>query len=194
MGILPLKFKARILAIGTWFALLLILLVNQSVLVYAQKVANENDLVFDAQGLKSSPTTKDFQINGKVWNEICPSNQCEIEGDGYSSFIETPDSGVTPPSIGLSLDFFVHDNITKNLTPLQKEPAERYVLAFSCNVNSEKDIIQQGNNATFNCSGNSFLQKQNFTDSDSTYFFKTEGTYNNQSDAIVATGQFDRKI
>jgi len=56
LGILPLKFKARILAIGIWFALLLILLVNQSVLVYAQKVANENDLVFDAQGLKSSPT------------------------------------------------------------------------------------------------------------------------------------------
>jgi hypothetical protein len=196
LGKKPLIIEVKILVIGLLTVSLLILSIHQNIFVYGQKVANQDDLVFDVQGLKTSPTTKDFQIKGEVWDEICPPGQCEIEEDGYSLYVITPDLDVTTPRVYLSLNFFVHDNITnKDLTPLQKKFAERYQLSFACYVNSVNDIIEHGNNATYKCSNDStFLKKENPEDTDSTYYFKTEGTYNNQSDTIVATGKYDRKM
>ena len=98
------------------------------------------------QGLKSSPVTKDFKINGQAWHEICPSNQCQIKEDRYSLYVVTPTPDVDSPRVYAMLWFDVHDNITnKNLTPIQKKFAERYQLSFSCSVNSVNDIIEQGN-------------------------------------------------
>lgn len=66
-----------------------------------QRVGNESDLVFNVQGLKTSPVTKEFQINGEVWDEICPSNQCQIEEDGYSSYVITPNPEDSAPRVYL---------------------------------------------------------------------------------------------
>ncbi len=162
----------------------------------SQKVGNKTDLVFNAQELKTSIITKEFKLDGEVWNEICPSGQCHIEEDRYSLYVVTPNSDDSSPRVYAMMWFDVHDNITnKNLTPLQKTFAERYQLSFSCSVNSVNDIIEQGNNVAYKCSGGStFLQKQNKEDSDSTYFFKVEGTYDNQSDTLNSTGQLDYKM
>jgi hypothetical protein len=85
----------------------------------------------------------------------------------------TPDVDASAPRVYLMLDFLLHDNITnKNLTPLQKKFVERYPLSFACNVNSVKDIIEQGNNVIYKCAGDStFLQKQNRESTDPAYYF-----------------------
>jgi hypothetical protein len=141
--------------------------------VYGQEEKKQDDLVFEVQGLKTSPTNKDFQINGKIWEKICPSNQCQMVQDEYSSYVVTPDPDDTDPSLYVTLYFYIHDNITnKDLTPLQKKFAERYELSFSCAVNSVKDIIEQGNNITYKCSGDyTSLRKYNQEDNDPTYYY-----------------------
>ena len=60
----PLIFEMKILVIGILTVSVLVLSINQNVFVYGQKVENQNDFVFNVQGLKTSPVTKDFQING----------------------------------------------------------------------------------------------------------------------------------
>jgi len=153
-------------------------------------------LVFNVEGLTESPTTKDFKIAGKVWDKICPSNQCQIEEDGYSFYVVTPSPEDTQPRIYTSMDFYVHDNVTnKDLTPLQKKFAERYQLGFSCGVDSVKDIIEQGDNITYKCSGEyTDIRKSNPEENDPTYYFKVDGTYDTQSDTLNATGNYDRQF
>ena len=81
------------------------------------------------------------------------------------------------------------------MTPIQKKFAERYHLSFSCVVNSVNDIIEEGNNVLYKCSGDSTsLGKEDKEDTDKTYYFKVEGTYDNQSDTLTSTGQYDRKM
>ena len=64
-----------------------------------------------------------------------------------------------------------------DLTPLQKDFAERYDFTFSCNVNSVKDIIEQGDNIIYKCSGDyTDLQKSNPEENDPTYYFSVKGT------------------
>ncbi len=185
----------KILVIGI-LTFLVILSTNHSAFVFGQKAGNGTDLVFNVQGLKTSPVTNEFKINGEVWDEICPSNQCQITEDGYSLYVITPDANDSAPRVYLNLNFLIHDDITnKNLTPLQKQFVERYAFSFSCSVNSVKDIIEQANNIIYKCSGDStFLGKEHKEDTDATYFFKVEGTYDNQSDTLNATGHFDRKL
>ncbi len=186
----------KILVIGILTVSLLALSINQNVFIYGQKVENQNDLVFNVQGLKTSPVTKDFKINGQAWHEICPSNQCQIEEGEYSYYVVTPTSDEDSPRVYTSLSFDVHDNITnKNLTPIQKKFAEKYQLSFSCSVNSVKDIIEQPNNVIYKCAGDStFLRKEHMEDTDKTYYFNVEGIYDNQSDTITATGKYDHKF
>jgi len=173
----------------------LILSINLNPIVHAQNAAGEKDLVFDVQNLKTSPTTSDFQLNGEVWEEICPSTQCQIEENEYSLYVVTPQPEDTEPRVYTMLWFDVHDDITnKNLTPIQKKFAERYQLSFSCNVNSVNDIIERGNNVLYKCTGDfTFLGKQNKETDDPTYYFKVEGMYDNQSDTLNATGKYERK-
>ena len=168
---------------------------NGNVLVYAQEEnKQENDLVFEVQGLKTSPTTKNFQIAGNIWEKICPSNQCQIEEDGYGLTL-TPNAEDETPSVSAFLDFYVHDNITnKDLTPLQKKFAERHQLSFFCYVNSVKDIIEQANSTIYNCSGDSTdISKSNPEEADPTYYFKVEGKYDTANDTLTATGDYDRQ-
>jgi hypothetical protein len=153
-------------------------------------------LVFNVQGLKNSPVTKELKIKGEGWDEICPSNQCQIEEDGYSYYAVTPNADDSAPRVYLSLDLKIHDDITnKDLTPLQKKFVEGYRLSFSCSVNSFKDIIERGNNTAYSCSGDSTsIGKQNQEDNDATFYYNLQGTYDNQSDTLNATGEFDRKF
>lgn len=175
---------------------LLVLSSNQLTSIFGQKAENKDDLIFNVQGLTTSPTTKDFQINGKLWKEICPSNQCQIEEDHYSSYVVTPKPEDDRPRIYTTLYFNLHDNITnKDLTPLQKKFAERYELSFSCNVNSAKDIIEQGSNIIYKCSGDfTDLAKYNREKTDPMYFFDVEGKYDTQSDSLNATGKYRSKV
>jgi len=176
--------------------LLLLLSTNSIVVIYGQVAKNQqNDLVVNLQGLTTSPTTKDFQINGKIWKEICPSNQCQIEEDHYSSNVVPPKPGDKYPHIYTSLFFYVHDNVTnKDLTPLQKKFAERYWLFFSCDVHSAKDIIEQENNTTYKCSSSyANLAKSNSEKTDPRYWFDVEGKYDTQSDSLNLTGKFSNK-
>lgn len=165
-------------------------------LAYAQEEKiQQNDLVFNVQGLTTSPTTKDFQISGNVWEKICPSNQCQIEEDEYSSYVVTPTPEDTDPSIFVSKSFYVHDPVTnKDLTPLQKKFAERYEISFTCGVNSVKDIIEQGNNIIYKCSSEyTDIRKSNPEENDPTYYFKADGTYDTLNDTLTATGNYDRQ-
>jgi hypothetical protein len=186
----------KILVTGILVFSLLMLSSNQDAFVLGQKAENKDDLVFNVQGLSTSPTTSDFQINGKIWKEICPSNQCQIEELEYSSYVVTPSPEDDAPRIYTTLYFNVHDDITnKDLTPLQKKFAEKYELSFSCDVNSAKDIIEQGNNVIYKCSGDfTDLAKSNREKTDPMYFFKVEGTYDTQTDSLNATGKYDSKV
>lgn len=166
---------------------------NQNPFILAQQLGNQSDLVLNVQGLKTSPVTKDFEIKGEVWKDICPSNQCQIEEDGYSFYVVTPGRNNADLRIYLILDFYIRDNITnKDLTPLEKEFVEGYVLSFSCRGISINDIVEQGNNTINACSGEfTNLGKQNKEDIDISYYYIVEGAYNNQSDALNVTGEFD---
>ena len=95
-----------------------------------------------------------------------------------------------------TLYFYIHDNVTnKDLTPLQKKFVERYQLSFSCGVNSVKDIIEQGNNTIYKCSGDfTSLSKFKPEDSDHTYYFRVKGSYDTQNDTLSATGVYDRQF
>ena len=69
-------------------------------------------------------------------------------------YVVVPEPEDTDPSVYTSVYFYIRDNVTnKDLTPLQKNFAERYDLSFSCAVNSVKDIIEQGDNIIYKCSG-----------------------------------------
>ena len=71
--------------------------INTNAPLYSQQESNqENDLVLEVQGLRTSPMTKNFQLSGEVWKKVCPSNQCHIEEDGYSSYIVIPEPEDTP--------------------------------------------------------------------------------------------------
>ena len=176
-------------------SLLFLLSSNSNVLIYGQEEKKQqNDFVFNVQGLLSSPTTKDFQITGPAWEKICPSNQCQIEEIEYGLTV-IPNPQVDSLSVSKFLDFYVHDNITnKDLTPLQKKFAERYQLSFFCHVNSVKDIIEQANNTIYKCSGDSTdIRKSHPEETDPSYYFKVNGTYDTQSDTLNATGNYDRQ-
>jgi hypothetical protein len=176
--------------------LLFLLSSNSNFLIYGQEEKKQqDDLVFNVQGLTTSPTTKDFKISGNVWEKICPSNQCQIEEDEYSAYVVTPRPEDTDPSIFVSQTFYVHDNVTnKDLTPLQKKFAERHEISFSCGVNSVKDIIEQANNTIYKCSGDfTDIRKTNPEENDPTYYLKVDGTYDTQSDTLNATGNYDRQ-
>jgi hypothetical protein len=185
----------KAILIGFLTFLLFALSNNQSSFIFGQKVGSEPDLVFNVQGLKTSPVTKEFQITGEVWDEICPSNQCQIEEYGYSSYIITPNPEDSAPRVYLMLDFFIHDDIAnKNLTPIQKKFVERYVLSFSCSVKGVNDIVELGNNTVYKCSGDfTSLGKRNEEFSNVLYYYKVQGIYDNQSDTLNGTGQFDGK-
>jgi len=164
--------------------------------VYAQEEnKKQNDLLFEVQGLRTSPITKNLQLSGVVWEKICPSNQCQIEEGMYSN-ITTPDPDDTTPQVFVTLYFYVHDNITnKDLTPLQKKSVERYDLTVSCVVNSPKDLIEQANSTIYKCSSErTDLQKFNREQTDTTYYFKIDGTYDSQSDTLTATGKYARQF
>lgn len=169
---------------------------NSNTFVYGQTEQAENDLVFSVQDLKTSPITQGFQINGEIWEEICPSNQCQIEEDYYSTYIVTPSPYDTDPRVFITLYFYLHDDITnQDLTPIQKRFVERYDLSFSCSVNSVNDIIEQGNNTIYKCSGEyTTLGKHNKEDKDPLFFYQVEGTYDTASDTFTGTGQYDRRV
>jgi hypothetical protein len=176
--------------------LLFLLSSNSNVLTYGQEEKQQqNDLVFNVQGLTSSPTTKNFQLNGEVWNKVCPSNQCQMVEDEYSSYIVTPSPDDLDPRLYATMYFYVHDNVTnKDLTPLQKKFAERYEFSFSCYVHNAKDIIEQGNNTIYKCSGDSTsLRKYHAEENDHSHYFKVDGTYDSQSDTLNATGNYYRQ-
>lgn len=164
--------------------------------VYSQEKNNQvNDLVFEVQGLRTNPITKNFQLSGEVWEKVCPSSQCQIEDDGYSSYVVLPDPEDSHPRLYTTLYFYIHDNVTnKDLTPLQKRLVERYELSISCDVNSVKDIIEQENNIIYKCS-NEYpdLSKYNSEENDPTYYFRLEGTYDTQNDTLTGTGEYDRQ-
>src|SRR5215213_1383139 len=128
--------RMKILIVGIFITgLLFFLSTNSDVFIHGQEEESENDLVFSAQGLKTSPITKDFQINGEVWEEICPSNQCQIDEDYYSTYVVTPEPSDTDPRLSITLYFYLHDDITnQDLTPIQKRFGERFDLSFSCSV------------------------------------------------------------
>ena len=187
----------KTLILGVLMANLMILIpIDTNTPVYSQEESNqENDLVFEVQGLSTNPITKNFQISGEVWEKVCPSNQCQIEEEGYSSYVVLPEAEDTDPRLYTTLYFYIHDNVTnKDLTPLQKKFAERYELSFSCDVNSVKDIIEQGNNIIYKCSSEyPDLSKSNPEENDPTYFFRVEGTYDTQNDTLTGTGEYDRQ-
>jgi hypothetical protein len=166
------------------------------VFIYGQEEEQENDLVFSVQGLKTSPITKDFQITGEVWEEICPSNQCQIEEDSYSTYIITPSPEDIDPRLSITLYFYLHDDITnKDLTPIQKRFVERFELSFSCSVNSVNDIIEQGNNTIYKCSSDyTTLEKYHRENTDPFFFYNVEGTYDTKSDIFTGTGQLRSKL
>ena len=56
------------MVIGILTVSLLVLSINQNVIVNGQIVGNQSDLVFNVQGLKTSPVTKELQRNGEVWD------------------------------------------------------------------------------------------------------------------------------
>jgi len=63
----------------------------------------------------------------------------QVEEDEYSSYVVLPEPEDKDPSLYTSVYFYVRDNVTnKDLTPLQKDFAEKYDFTFSCNVNSVK--------------------------------------------------------
>ena len=174
--------------------LMFLIATNPSALVYAQEGSSmKNDLVFEVQGLRTSPVIKDFQISGEVWEKICPSNQCQIEEDEYAN-ITTPDADDDTPQVLVTLYFYVHDNITnKDLTPLQKKNVERYDLTVSCVVDSGKNVIEKANNLIYKCSSErTDLRKYDGEKKDPTFFFKIEGTYDTQADLLMATGKYVR--
>lgn len=187
--------KGLIIGIVVW-NLLFLFSSNSNVLVYGQEEKRQDDLVFNVQGLTTSPTTKDFQLNGEAWNKVCPSNQCQMVEDEYSSFAVTPSPDDQDPRLYTTLYLYIHDNVTnKDLTPLQKKFAERYDFSFSCYVTTAKDIIEQGNNTIYKCTGDSTsLRKYHAEDKDRTYYFNVEGTYDTQNDTLTATGTFDRQF
>jgi hypothetical protein len=164
--------------------------------VYLQGGSNlENDLVFEVQDLSTSPVIKNFQISGEVWKKVCPSNQCQMEEDEYSSYVVLPDPEDSAPRVYTSVYFYIRDDVTnKDLTPLQKNFAERYDMSFSCDVKSAKDIIEQGDNIIYKCSGDfTSLAKTNQEKNDPTYYFSVEGTYDTQNDTLTGTGEYDRQ-
>jgi hypothetical protein len=176
-------------------SLMFLIPVNTSI-VHSQEVnESDNDLVFEVQDLTTSSVIKNFQISGEVWEKVCPSNQCQIEEDEFSSYVVVPDPEDTDPSVYTTAYFYIRDNVTnKDLTPLQKNFAERYQLAFSCAVNSVKDIIEQGDNIIYKCSGDyTSLAKSNPEENDPTYYFSVEGTYDTQNDTLTGTGEYDRQ-
>lgn len=165
-------------------------------LVFSQEGSEqENDLVFEEQDLRTSPVIKNFQISGEVWEKVCPSNRCQIELAEYFSYVVLPDPEDTDPNVYTSVYFYIRDNVTnKDLTPLQKNFAERYDFTFSCNVNSVKDIIEQGDNIICKCSGDyTDLAKSKPEENDPTYYFSVEGTYDTQNDTLTGTGEYDRQ-
>lgn len=178
-------------------SLMFFVTINTNAPVYSQEKNNqENDLVFEVQGLRTTPITKNFQLSGEVWEKVCPSNQCQIEDDGYSSYVVLPDPEDTDPRLYTTLYFYIHDNVTnKDLTPLQKKFVERYELSISCDVNSVKDIIEQENNHIIYKCSNEYpdLSKSNSEENDPTYYFRLEGTYDTQNDTLTGTGEYDRQ-
>jgi hypothetical protein len=163
---------------------------------YSQQGTNEeNDLVFEVQGLRTSPVVQKLEISGEVWEKVCPSNQCQVEEYDYSSYIVLPDPEDTGPRVYTSVYIYIRDDVTnKDLTPLQKNFAERYDLSFSCDVNSVKDIIEQGDTITYKCSSDfTSLSKENPEENDPTYYFNVEGTYETQNDTLTGTGEYDRQ-
>jgi hypothetical protein len=123
------RFKMKTLIMGALMTSIMFLIpINTNAPLYSQQESNqENDLVLEVQGLRTSPMTKNFQLSGEVWKKVCPSNQCHIEEDGYSSYIVIPEPEDTDPRLYTTLYFYIHDNVTnKDLTTLQKKFAERY--------------------------------------------------------------------
>lgn len=174
--------------------LLLIVPNHESIFAYGQKDGNQSDFVFNVAGVKKSPVIKDFQIKGDVWDQICPSNQCQIETHEQYLFVGTPNLDDIVPRVFSMMWFYLHDNVTnKSSTQLQKNVVEIYRLYFSCGVNDPSDIVEQGNNLVYKCSGNStFLGKD--TENAEEYYFAVEGTYDNQTDTLSAAGKYDRKL
>jgi hypothetical protein len=152
--------------------ILFLLLGNGNVLAQEEK-SQQNNLAFEVQGLRTDPldtTTpklKDFQITGKIWDNICPSNQCQIKSDESTlrGKVPIPNPDTDPyidPSIAVTMSFDLHDNVTnKDLTPTQKKLEERYQAQFICTVDRFKDIIKQENNTIYKCSSHlSTLQRE----------------------------------
>ena len=80
-------------------SLMFLIPIDTNTPVYSQEESNqENDLVFEVQSLRTTPITKNFQLSGEVWEKVCPSNQCQIEEDGYSSYNCT--SVIRPDRVG----------------------------------------------------------------------------------------------
>ncbi len=161
---------------------------------YSQQGTNEeNDLVFEVQGLRTSPVVQKLEISGEVWEKVCPSNQCQVEEYEYSSYVVLPEPEDTDPRLYTSVYIYIHDDVTnKDLTPLQKNFAERYDLSFSCDVNSVNDIIEQGDNIIYKCSSDlTSLSKENPEENDPTYYFNVEGTYDTRNDTLTGTGEYD---
>lgn len=173
---------------------MLIICNYESIITYGQNGGKQNDFVFNVEGVKTSPVIKDFQINGDVWDQICPSNQCQIETDEQYLFVGTPNFVDIVPRVFSMMWFYVHDNVTnKNLTPDQKNVVETYRLYFSCGVNGPSDIVEQGNNFIYKCSGNSTFLGIDSENAEE-YYYTVEGSYDNHSDTLIATGKYDRKL
>jgi len=170
-------------------------LISNNITFGQEEEKKQNDMVFNVQGLNTSPTTKEFSLNNEIWKKVCPSNQCQMVEDEYSSYTVTPKPDDTDPSLFTTMYFYIHDNVTnKDLTPLQKKFAERYQLSFSCNVNNARDIIEQGSNVIYKCSGDyTSLNKYNAEEQDPTYYFSVEGTYDTENDTLTSTGEYDRE-
>ena len=185
---MKLKMKTLVIVVSM---ICMMLIMSSNADVFAQNGNKpQNDLVFEVQDLRTSPITKNLQITGEVWKKICPSNQCQIEEDGYSNITKSDDDAT--PHVFVTLNFYVHDNITnKDLTPIQKEIVERYNLKVACILNSASNASGQANNIMYKCSsGETDLQKYNREEKDSIYYFKIDGTYDTQSDILTAIGKF----
>jgi len=186
----------RSLTVGVVVTNLLFLLITTSTVAYGQEEEKkQNDMVFNVEGVSTtSPTTKEFQLNNEIWKKVCPSNQCQMVEDEYSAYTVTPSPDDDVPRVFVTLYFYIHDNVTnKDLTPLQKKFAERHELSFSCTVKNAKDIIEQGNNIIYKCSGDfTYLKKYNTEENDPTYYFNVEGTYDTENDTLTSTGEYNR--
>ncbi len=183
--------------VGLAMTNLLLLLSTISGAVYGQEDGKkQHDMVFNVQGLTSTPTTKEFQLNNEIWKKVCPSDQCQMVEDEYSSYVVTPSPDDTDPSLYTTMYFWIHDNVTnKDMTPLQKKFAERYELSFSCAVKNAKDIIEQGSNVIYKCSGDmTSLQKNHREDKDHTYYFNVKGTYDTENDTLTSTGEYTNQF